>query len=119
MLRIRGAIPSLPQYIFMAWYFIKHREKFTFTRNITQQFYVQNHNYVILFVVKFQDSLQIRRVATDIVNKQLRQPTMGGPPAWGFSEGLTAHRKRKTASYKMLHNASNLDGGTNDGFISS
>jgi len=42
---------------------------------------------------------------------------MGGPPAWGFSEGLTAHRKRKTASYKMLHNASNLDGGTNDGFI--
>jgi Fe-S cluster assembly scaffold protein SufB len=26
-----GAIPTLPQYAFMAWYLVKHREKFTFT----------------------------------------------------------------------------------------
>jgi hypothetical protein len=29
-LRVGGAIPSLPQYIFMAWYLVKHREIFTF-----------------------------------------------------------------------------------------
>jgi hypothetical protein len=28
---MRGAIPSLPQYVFMAWYLVKHRENFTFT----------------------------------------------------------------------------------------
>jgi hypothetical protein len=26
-----GAIPPLPQYAFMAWYLVKHRDKFTFT----------------------------------------------------------------------------------------
>jgi len=28
---MRGAIPPLPQYGFMALYFVKHRENFTFT----------------------------------------------------------------------------------------
>jgi hypothetical protein len=28
---MRGAIPPLPQYIFMAWYFLKHMDNFTFT----------------------------------------------------------------------------------------
>jgi hypothetical protein len=27
---MRGAIPPLPQYAFMAWYLVKHRDKFTF-----------------------------------------------------------------------------------------
>jgi hypothetical protein len=27
---MRGAIPPLPQYVFMAWYLAKHRDKFTF-----------------------------------------------------------------------------------------
>jgi len=26
-----GAIPPLPQYAFMAWCFVKHRDNFTFT----------------------------------------------------------------------------------------
>jgi len=26
-----GAIPPLPQYAFIAWYLVKHRDNFTFT----------------------------------------------------------------------------------------
>jgi hypothetical protein len=29
MLRMRGAVPPLPQYVFMAWCLIKRRDKFT------------------------------------------------------------------------------------------
>jgi len=29
-LKMRGAMPPLPQYIFMAWYLVKHRDNFTF-----------------------------------------------------------------------------------------
>jgi hypothetical protein len=29
--RMRGAIPPLPQYVFMAWCFVKYRDSFTFT----------------------------------------------------------------------------------------
>jgi len=29
--RMRGAIPPLPQNVFMAWYYVKHRDNFTFT----------------------------------------------------------------------------------------
>jgi hypothetical protein len=29
--RIRGAIPPIPQYVFMAWCLVKHRGNFTFT----------------------------------------------------------------------------------------
>jgi hypothetical protein len=28
---MRGAIPSLPQYVFMAWCLVKHMHNFTFT----------------------------------------------------------------------------------------
>jgi hypothetical protein len=28
---MRGAIPPLPQYVFMAWCLVKHRDSFTFT----------------------------------------------------------------------------------------
>jgi hypothetical protein len=28
---MRGAITPLPQYLFVAWYLVKHRDKFTFT----------------------------------------------------------------------------------------
>jgi hypothetical protein len=27
---MRGAIPPLPQYVFMGWCLVKHRDKFTF-----------------------------------------------------------------------------------------
>jgi hypothetical protein len=28
---MRGAIPPLPQYVFMAWFLVKHRDNFAFT----------------------------------------------------------------------------------------
>jgi hypothetical protein len=28
---MRGAIPPIPPYVFMAWCLVKHRDKFTFT----------------------------------------------------------------------------------------
>jgi hypothetical protein len=28
--RMRGAIPPLPQYVFMAWCLVQHRDNFTF-----------------------------------------------------------------------------------------
>jgi hypothetical protein len=37
---MRGAMPLLTQYIFMAWCLVKHREKFTFT------FYILHFGYV-------------------------------------------------------------------------
>jgi hypothetical protein len=34
-------------------------------------------------------------VAESILNKDNRQPTRGGPPAWGLGKGLTVpHRKK-------------------------
>jgi hypothetical protein len=30
-LRMRGAIPPFPQYVFIAWCLVKHRDNFTFT----------------------------------------------------------------------------------------
>jgi hypothetical protein len=44
--RMHGAIPPLPQYVFMAWCLVKHRDNFTFTF-----FYYQSVNYD--FVVHF------------------------------------------------------------------
>jgi hypothetical protein len=32
--RMRGAIPPLPQYIFMEWCLVKHRDNFTFRRKL-------------------------------------------------------------------------------------
>jgi hypothetical protein len=32
---MRGAIPPLPQYVFMAWCLVKHRDNFTFSTNDT------------------------------------------------------------------------------------
>jgi len=39
-LRILGSIPPLPQYVFVAWYLVKHRDNliFTFTFTFTLQF---------------------------------------------------------------------------------
>jgi hypothetical protein len=30
---MRGAIPPLPQYVFMAWCLVKHRDNFTFLKS--------------------------------------------------------------------------------------
>jgi hypothetical protein len=34
-LRMRGAIPPLSQYVFMAWCLVKHRDNFTFPLTFT------------------------------------------------------------------------------------
>jgi hypothetical protein len=34
--RMHGAIPPLPQYVFMVWYWVKHRDNFTFTFTFTK-----------------------------------------------------------------------------------
>jgi hypothetical protein len=36
---MRGAIPPLPQYDFMAWCLVKHRDNFTFTLPLDQGIY--------------------------------------------------------------------------------
>jgi hypothetical protein len=39
---VRGAIPPLPQYDFMAWCLVKHRDNFTFT---VDKFAIHNGKY--------------------------------------------------------------------------
>jgi hypothetical protein len=47
-----------------------------------------------LQVADGRDSLQIQRVALNILNKQSWTANMGGPPAWGLGKGLIApHHK--------------------------
>jgi len=36
------------------------------------------------------------------------QPTIGGPPTWELSEGLTSHYPKEPAYYEMLHTSSGL-----------
>jgi hypothetical protein len=43
--RMRGAIPPLPQYAFMAWCLVKHRDKFTFTFILPYSFQLSKSRY--------------------------------------------------------------------------
>ena len=43
------------------------------------------------------------RGAANILNKQSRQPTRGGPPAWGLSEVLTTPRRKKCYAMRRIH----------------
>jgi hypothetical protein len=46
------------------------------------------------------DSLQIWRVAANILNKQLQTADGGGPPAWALGGGLTTvHNKKLSVTY--------------------
>jgi hypothetical protein len=36
-----GAIPLLPQYAFMAWCFVKHRDNFTFYLYVKEKVYLK------------------------------------------------------------------------------
>jgi hypothetical protein len=45
------------------------------------------------------NSLQIWRVAANILNKQ-SWISAGGPPAWGLSVGLTTPPRKKLSSYE-------------------
>jgi hypothetical protein len=57
------------------------------------------------------DALQVWRVAANVLNKQLRQPTRGGHPAWWLGVGLTSpHRKKKLACYENSQETSDLEG---------
>jgi hypothetical protein len=62
------------------------------------------------WVANGRDDLQICKITANILNKQCKQPTMGGPPTWGLGKGLTTSRHKKSASYKMLLMTSDLDG---------
>jgi hypothetical protein len=42
---MRGAIPPLPQYAFMAWRLVKHRDNFAFFVNIHYTENVSNKSY--------------------------------------------------------------------------
>jgi hypothetical protein len=44
---------------------------------------------VLPWVADVGDSLQIWRIAANILNNSCRQPTRGGPQAWGLRKGLT------------------------------
>jgi hypothetical protein len=51
---MRGAICPLRQYVFMAWYLVKHRDNFTFT--YLKQYHISRHTVVYLtetHVLKF------------------------------------------------------------------
>jgi hypothetical protein len=50
----------------------------------------------------------IWRIAANILNKQSRKPTRGGPPAWGLGDVLTSHRKN-VSFYEMFTRASDMD----------
>jgi hypothetical protein len=43
------------------------------------------------------------------LNKQSRQPTRGGPPAWGLGELLKTPHRKKLPCYEVDHKASDLD----------
>jgi len=46
----------------------------------------------------------IWRAAANVLNKQSRQPTTGGPPAWGFGEVLTTPPGEKSL-LRNIHKA--------------
>jgi len=56
------------------------------------------------------DGLHIRKLYANILNEKSRQPTKGGPTAWGLGEGLTTPHCKKTAHYEMLHRTSDFAG---------
>jgi hypothetical protein len=55
------------------------------------------------------DGLEIWRIAANILNMQLRQPTRGGPPAGRLDEGANNSYHKNKTSYEMSQGASELD----------
>jgi len=52
-LRIRAAITLLPQYVFMAWCLVKHRDNFTFTLSVHSQIKFRDFPKGRIIVYKF------------------------------------------------------------------
>jgi hypothetical protein len=64
---MRGAIPPLPQYAFMAWYLAKHRDNFTFTFLYLYHFSLHYGNFngtlaVGYLLIFSSDSLVVKSV---------------------------------------------------------
>jgi hypothetical protein len=51
----------------------------------------------------------IRKLAATILNKQSRQPTSGGLPAWGLGEVVTNPHRKNWSCYETDTRASGLD----------
>jgi hypothetical protein len=54
------------------------------------------------------NSVQIWRVAANILNKQSRTADKGGPPAWGLGVGLTIPHRKKLSCYENSQEASDI-----------
>jgi hypothetical protein len=81
-----GAIPPLPQYIFMAWCLVKHRDNFTFTFGpylLPCCMGPCRHDLARVRVADGRDGLLICRIAHNISNEQSRQPKRGGLSDFG------------------------------------
>jgi hypothetical protein len=56
---MRGAIPPLPLYVFMAWYLVKHRDIFTFyVKGINLELFNQN-KYDVFKIEYFKSVTEI------------------------------------------------------------
>jgi hypothetical protein len=61
-------------------------------------------------VAKGGDGFQICRVAANILNKQSWTANMGWSSRSGIGRGANNPHRKKSASYKMVNRASDLDG---------
>jgi hypothetical protein len=66
-------------------------------------------------VVTGEDSLQIRKVAANILNKQSRTADKGWYSSLGLGEGAKNSPQKKTACYEMLYRDSELESGSGYG----
>jgi hypothetical protein len=53
-----------------------------------------HHGMALPRVAAVGDGLQLWKVDGNMLNKQLRGPTRGGPPAWGLGDGVTTRLRR-------------------------
>jgi hypothetical protein len=53
------------------------------------------------------DSLQIWKVAVNVLNKQLQTAYKGAPPAWGWGEGLTDLHHKTPIFYLIFKTRTN------------
>jgi len=67
----------------------------------------------IMFVLSsgcgWRKGLPLWEVAANILNKQSRKPTVGGPPALGLGKVLTTPYRQILTCYGIFHKISDLD----------
>jgi hypothetical protein len=65
--------------------------------------------------LRMEERPPIWRVAANILNKQFRRPTRGGPPDWWLGEVLISPYRKNVSCYEMFtQKASGLDSGTSE-----